>query len=209
MARRILILRNPAGGACSSQGPGAGSSVAVSISPGVATIAPGAAQAFTASVSGAANAAVTWSVQEGSAGGAVDGSGHYTAPAAPGRTTWSRPQRQEPTEERHRDGVRRHLHAHPRRRLTVWNPGIPGGVPSRTTQCGATVAAAAYGNGSAEPPRESRRRSMPAPRARSSGSRAGTFKVTRAINISKGIVLRGAGPSETKLLMTPAGASAT
>src|SRR6202140_1459936 len=34
----------------------------------------------------------------------------------------------------------------PQDRLTTWNPGIPGGVPSRTTVC-ANLDAPAYGNG--------------------------------------------------------------
>ena len=37
----------------------------------------------------------------------------------------------------------------PADRRTVWNPGIPGGIPSRTTIC-ATVAAATYGNGTTD-----------------------------------------------------------
>src|SRR5713101_1081377 len=35
----------------------------------------------------------------------------------------------------------------PAARQAAWNPGIPGGVPSRTTTC-ATVNASTYGNGS-------------------------------------------------------------
>ena len=37
----------------------------------------------------------------------------------------------------------------PADRRTAWNPGIPGGIPSRTTIC-ATVDAAAYGDGSTD-----------------------------------------------------------
>ena len=59
-------------------------SVAVGISPATATVGPGGAQQFTASVTGSSSAAVIWSVQEGAAGGSVDQQGLYTAPATPG-----------------------------------------------------------------------------------------------------------------------------
>ena len=59
--------------------------------PVVVTIAPssGAANAcqsltFTATVTGALDTAVTWSVQEGAAGGAITSGGVYTAPSAAG-----------------------------------------------------------------------------------------------------------------------------
>ena len=60
--------------------------VTVAVSPTSATLAPGAAQNFAASVSGASNTAVTWSVN-GIAGGnatvgTISSSGAYTAPAA-------------------------------------------------------------------------------------------------------------------------------
>ncbi|HEX9121606.1 MAG TPA: kelch repeat-containing protein [Terriglobales bacterium] len=44
----------------------------------------GATQQFTATVAGSANTAVVWSIQEGSAGGNIDGQGIYTAPAVAG-----------------------------------------------------------------------------------------------------------------------------
>ena len=34
----------------------------------------------------------------------------------------------------------------PAERLTTWNPGIPGGIPARTTVC-ATINASTYGDG--------------------------------------------------------------
>jgi len=91
----------------------------------------------------------------------------------------------------------------PPERRTTWNPGIPGGIPARTTVC-ATVSAAAYGNGvmdatagiqaaiDACPPDEVVRLS------------AGEFAVngTDPIRIKKGIVLRGAGASQTRLTKT-------
>ena len=57
--------------------------VAVSVSPASASMAPGQQIAFTATVDGVPSTAVTWSVQEGAAGGTVV-SGVYTAPATTG-----------------------------------------------------------------------------------------------------------------------------
>ncbi len=58
--------------------------VAVVVSPTTANVDQGATQQFTATVTGAANANVMWSVQEGSAGGSITSNGVYTAPAAAG-----------------------------------------------------------------------------------------------------------------------------
>ena len=60
------------------------SDVAVSITPASATISVAETRSFSATVTGAANTTVTWSVQEGSAGGSVSASGLYTAPNAAG-----------------------------------------------------------------------------------------------------------------------------
>ena len=68
--------------ACGS--PSATEAITVAISPSSASVQAGATQAFTASVTGATNTSVSWSVAEGSSGGAVTSSGVYTAPSAPG-----------------------------------------------------------------------------------------------------------------------------
>ena len=57
--------------------------VEVKVSPATATLAPGATQAFTASVVGLSDTTVTWSVQEVS-GGFITNEGIYTAPSAAG-----------------------------------------------------------------------------------------------------------------------------
>jgi hypothetical protein len=49
-----------------------------------ATVVAGASQTFTATVSGTSNTGVTWSIQEGGAGGTIDAGGKYTAPSTPG-----------------------------------------------------------------------------------------------------------------------------
>jgi hypothetical protein len=56
--------------------------IAVSVSPGSPTVAAGATQAFTASVTGTSNGAVAWSVREPSGCGSISAAGLYTAPLA-------------------------------------------------------------------------------------------------------------------------------
>lgn len=58
--------------------------ITVSVSPPSLTVSQGATQAFTASVTGTTNTAVTWSVQEGATGGAITNAGVYTAPSTAG-----------------------------------------------------------------------------------------------------------------------------
>jgi Galactose oxidase, central domain/Kelch motif len=58
--------------------------LAVNVSPNPATVFLGGTQTFTATVAGSNNQAVTWSVQEGTAGGSIDNQGNYTAPQVPG-----------------------------------------------------------------------------------------------------------------------------
>ena len=55
--------------------------IGVSVAPASASVGPDAMQPFTATVTGTANTSVTWSVQEGAAGGTVTGAGLYTAPS--------------------------------------------------------------------------------------------------------------------------------
>jgi len=56
----------------------------INVLPNPATVFLGAMQAFRATVTGSNNMAVTWSVQEGAAGGSITGAGVYTAPQVPG-----------------------------------------------------------------------------------------------------------------------------
>ena len=62
-----------------SQGP-APATVTVQVSPAAVTLAPGAAQAFSATVTGTADGAVTWSAP----GGTITTAGRFTAPAMTG-----------------------------------------------------------------------------------------------------------------------------
>jgi hypothetical protein len=66
-----------------SGNPG-GQEVSVSVWPSLASVTPDGQQRFSASVSGAVDTSVSWSVVEGSVGGSVAGDGLYTAPSALG-----------------------------------------------------------------------------------------------------------------------------
>ena len=57
--------------------------VVVSITPSIATLLPNGVITLTSTVTGSTNTQVDWSIQEGIAGGTVNG-GIYTAPATPG-----------------------------------------------------------------------------------------------------------------------------
>jgi len=78
------VLAAACGSGSSTPAASAAQAVSVGINPTQATVAPGGQQAFTATVSGTANTAVTWSVLEGDVGGTIDTSGLYSAPGAPG-----------------------------------------------------------------------------------------------------------------------------
>lgn len=58
--------------------------VTVSISPKSTSVAIGGSQTFSATVTGATNTKVTWSIQEGASGGAITSGGVYTAPLTAG-----------------------------------------------------------------------------------------------------------------------------
>ena len=89
----------------------------------------------------------------------------------------------------------------PADRRTAWNPGIPGGIPSRTTIC-ATVDAAAYGDGSTDATAAIQSAIDGCPEGQVVLLPAGTYRLTSNLEIKKGIVLRGAGPALTRLRAT-------
>ena len=90
----------------------------------------------------------------------------------------------------------------PADRLTTWNPGIPGGVPLRTTVC-ATVNASTYGNGTQEASGGIQAAINACPVGQVVQLSAGTFKInTNHVQINKGITLRGAGSLATTLQKT-------
>jgi len=88
----------------------------------------------------------------------------------------------------------------PPERRTTWNPGIPGGIPDRTTVC-ATVDATSYGSGAMDATAGIQTAIDACPEGQVVRLSAGDFLVDGAfpITINKGVVLRGAGPSATRL----------
>jgi hypothetical protein len=69
-------------GTTSPASTAAGQDVVVQVTPAAIALAVAGQQAFTASVTGTANTAVAWSIQEASGCGSVSSSGVYTAPGA-------------------------------------------------------------------------------------------------------------------------------
>ena len=64
----------------SSSSSASPSSVSLAVTPPTATVSEGGSITYISTVKGAVNTAVTWSVQEGTAGGVITSSGVYTAP---------------------------------------------------------------------------------------------------------------------------------
>ena len=80
----VSLLAGCGGGSrTTAPAPPASGTVAVSVSPSSATLDQGVTQQFNATVTGSANTAVTWSVQE-IGGGAITSAGLYTAPNTAG-----------------------------------------------------------------------------------------------------------------------------
>jgi hypothetical protein len=88
-------------------------------------------------------------------------------------------------------------------RVTTWNPGVPGGVPARSTLC-ANVSAATYGNGARDATAGIQGAIKSCPAGQVVLLSAGTFTINSGnfLLIDKGITLRGAGPGQTKLQKT-------
>ncbi len=89
----------------------------------------------------------------------------------------------------------------PPERRTTWSPGIPGGIPARTTVC-ASIDATTFGNGARDAGEAIQAALEACPVGQVVRLSSGTFRVDRTIFIRKGVVLRGAGPAATLLRMT-------
>jgi hypothetical protein len=197
-------------GACSANAtarPVRGGPVAVEVRPTSALIAPHSTVLFAASVSGSASGAVTWSVSE-PGGGTVDGSGLYTAPASTGTFHVVATSAADPTAIAVAQVVVQEggpgSEILPPDRLTVWNPGVLGGIPARTAVC-ASLDAATWGNGSQDATGGIQAAVNACPAGQVVQLSAGTFAVGSggsSIQIAKGITLRGAGPDLTTLQKT-------
>ena len=90
----------------------------------------------------------------------------------------------------------------PADRTTVWSPGIPGGIPSRTTAC-ATVSASTYGDGASDASAGIQSALNACPAGQVVELSAGTFLINDSyLLMSRGVTLRGAGPGVTTLKRT-------
>jgi hypothetical protein len=74
----------------------------------------------------------------------------------------------------------------PADRTTIWHPGVPGGVPNRTTVC-AVVNASTYGNGASDASSGIQAAVNACPVGQVVQLSAGTFTVNNYILINKGI----------------------
>jgi len=92
-------------------------------------------------------------------------------------------------------------------RLIQWQPGIPGGIPSRTTIC-ANVKESPYnaiGDGVADDTAAIQNALNNCPQNSVVYLPEGTYKISAQLSlVNKGIVIRGDGPSKTKILQTSA-----
>jgi hypothetical protein len=90
----------------------------------------------------------------------------------------------------------------PADRMTVWSPGVTGGIPARTTVC-ASLNAASWGNGAQEASGAIQAAIDACPAGQVVQLSAGTFRMNaRYALLWKGVTLRGAGPGATTLAKT-------
>jgi hypothetical protein len=179
--------------------------IAVTVTPSVVSLALNGTITFQATVTGTTtgqSAAVTWSVS--SAGGTISAAGVYVAPGVPGSYTITATSVADSTKIGTATAV---VDAPgtiiPSARRTIWNPGIAGGIPSRTTIC-APINAATYGNGTTDATAAIQSAINGCPAGQVVYLPAGTYATTSTLNIDHGIVLRGAGPALTKIKLAPA-----
>ena len=81
----LLVVASLAGcGGGTAPPEAAQTGIVISLNPGAANLDACQAASFGALVTGASNAGVVWSVQEGAAGGTITAGGAYTAPSTAG-----------------------------------------------------------------------------------------------------------------------------
>jgi hypothetical protein len=178
--------------------------IAVSVSPQTTSIVPGGTVQFAATVTGTVtgqSTAVTWSVLE-AGGGTVTSSGLYTAPATVGTYHVVATSVADTSKTGSATVSVSTSALIPPDRMTAWNPGLNavGGIPNRTTVC-TTLSPSGVDDTAAI---QSALNTCPATQVVKLN--AGTFKVSGdglAITRSN-VVLRGSGPSATRITRTDA-----
>ncbi len=192
--------------ACNKSKGGGAQSITVQIIPASAVVAGGEAQTFSATINGAASSEVSWSMSQ-LGGGTIDSWGHYTAPISTGTYTVIATSRVNPSAKATASvtvtpAVLSSLI--PAYRVTTWNPGIPGGIPT-TRSTYTTLTASLYRNG-IDDARDAIDSAIQAAGDAYDASGvihevvlgAGAYRITDAINISRsGVVLRGGGMTQT------------
>jgi hypothetical protein len=195
----VLVACGGADGAPSEQDP------SVQVHPPFAYVQPGDTTQFGAIVTGSTATAVTWTVQE-AGGGTVDASGLYTAPGALGTyhvvaTSVAAPSLSASATVTVSDVPSTGII--PDARRTVWNPGVPGGIPnSAAFTVHATLDAATFGNGTSDASAAINSAIASAGAAATAASprvvqlSAGTFRINGTIRLDENhVILRGAGPN--------------
>jgi hypothetical protein len=187
----FLACGTPGNAATPANSPGG---MDLAVSPPVVVLAPGGTHLFTATgADSRRDGEVTWSVVE-PGGGSVDSGGRYAAPAAAGVYHLVARSAARPTETATATLVVGILAPD---RTTVWNPGIPGGIPERT-RVGATVGPP-YDDGKTDATRAIQSAIDACPVGGVVLLGPGTFSITQNLWINKGITLRGAGSTRTQL----------
>jgi hypothetical protein len=88
----------------------------------------------------------------------------------------------------------------PAERRIVWEAGVPGGIPSRTNVCANVVTQfGARGDGVTDDRPAIQNAINACPVGQVVFIPAGTYRLNSQLNVTKGIVLRGAGPTLTRL----------
>ena len=186
--------------------------ITVSVAPGSASTQAGNTVTFTASVSGTTSGqstAVSWSIQEGSAGGTVNGSGLYTAPSTAGTFHVVATSVADNTESASATVAVSAAPPPPppppsgggllpADRMTTWNPGVSGGIPARSTVCRTVNSPGGDATSAIQAAVDA------CPAGQVVQLSAGTFTINGGnyILLNKGITLRGAGPGQTTLQKT-------
>jgi hypothetical protein len=165
-------------------------------------------------VTGTANTSVTWTVQEGAAGGAVSSTGLYGAPSAAGSYHVSATSVADPTRSASSTetvtasggtGGVDPTGLIPAERTVPWNPGLNavGGIPNRTAVC----ATLSPGGGDDTSAIQNALNACPTDGVVKLS--AGTFKISgQGLVVPSHRVLRGSGPTATRLVKA-AGSSYT
>jgi hypothetical protein len=153
-----------------------------------AAVAPGGTQSFASS-----SPLVTWSVTEAD-GGSIDANGRYTAPSKSGTYHVVATASAGPSSS---DTAAVTVGIFAPERVTLWNPGIVGGIPSRTIEC--TKVSAPFNDGATDATEAIQKSLDACAPGQVVSLAAGTYNTSASLEIRKGVVLRGAGSKETKI----------